>query len=59
VALIRPSAVLLIGSAGGASNAPASAITEISWKGLRCNLEVSGGTAGMAKAIDDGSAVEP
>jgi len=32
---------------GGASNAPATAITEISWKGLRCNLEVSGGTAGM------------
>lgn len=32
---------------GGASSAPAAAITEISWKGLRCNLEVSGGTAGM------------
>ena len=32
---------------GGASSASASAITEISWKGLRCNLEVSGGTAGM------------
>ena len=32
---------------GGASSAPAVAITEISWKGLRCNLEVSGGTAGM------------
>ena len=28
---------------GGASGAPAAAITEISWKGLRCNLEVSGG----------------
>ena len=27
---------------GRASNAPAAAITEISWKGLRCNLEVSG-----------------
>ena len=26
---------------------PKLAITEISWKGLRCNLEVSGGTAGM------------
>jgi hypothetical protein len=32
---------------GGSSSAPAAAITEISWKGLRCNLEVSGGTAGM------------
>ena len=32
---------------GGADGAPAAAITEISWKGLRCNLEVSGGTAGM------------
>jgi hypothetical protein len=33
---------------GGASSAPTAAITEISWKGLRCNLEVSGGTAGMS-----------
>ena len=32
---------------GGAPSAPAAAIVEISWKGLRCNLEVSGGTAGM------------
>jgi len=32
---------------GGASSTPAAAITEISWKGLRCNLEVSGCTAGM------------
>jgi hypothetical protein len=32
---------------GGASSTPAAAITEINWKGLRCNLEVSGGTAGM------------
>jgi hypothetical protein len=32
---------------GGASNGPAAAITEISWKGLRCNLEVSGATAGL------------
>ena len=32
---------------GGASSVPAAAITEISWKGLRCNLEVSGGTAGI------------
>jgi hypothetical protein len=32
---------------GGASSASAAAINEISWKGLRCNLEVSGGTAGM------------
>jgi hypothetical protein len=32
---------------GGASGAPAVAITEISWRGLRCNLEVSGGSTGM------------
>jgi len=32
---------------GGGRSAPAAAIIEISWKGLRCNLEVSGGTAGM------------
>ena len=32
---------------GEASSAPAAAITEISWKGLRCNVEVSGATAGM------------
>jgi hypothetical protein len=32
---------------GGAGGAPAAAITEISWKGLRCNLEVSGATAGV------------
>jgi len=32
---------------GGASSAPAAVITEISWKGIRCNLEVSGGMAGM------------
>ncbi|MFM7465386.1 MAG: hypothetical protein ACKO28_07965, partial [Cyanobium sp.] len=32
---------------GGSGSTPAAAITEISWKGLRCNLEVSGSTAGM------------
>jgi hypothetical protein len=32
---------------GGGGSASAAAITEISWTGLRCNLEVSGGTAGM------------
>ena len=32
---------------GGAGGAPAAAITEIGWKGLRCNLEVSGATAGV------------
>jgi hypothetical protein len=37
--------VLLV--SGGAGGAPAAAITEISWKGLRCNLEVSGATAGV------------
>jgi len=31
----------------GASSLPAAVITEISWKGLRCNVEVSGATAGM------------
>ncbi len=32
---------------GGASKAPAAAITAISWTGLRCNLAVSGATAGL------------
>lgn len=32
---------------GGVSTAPAAAITEISWKGMRCNLEVSGGGSGL------------
>jgi hypothetical protein len=32
---------------GGENRAPAAAITEVSWKGLRCNLEVSGATAGV------------
>ena len=32
---------------GGSSSAPAAAITEISWKGMRCNLEVSGGGSGL------------
>jgi hypothetical protein len=43
---------------GGASSAPAAAITEISWKGLRCNLEVSGdpSVATTAKPVDDGGA---
>jgi len=31
----------------GASSLPAAVITEISWKGLRCNLEVSGAAAGL------------
>lgn len=31
----------------GAGSAPAAVITEISWKGLRCNLEVSGATTGL------------
>jgi hypothetical protein len=43
---------------GGGSSTPAAAIIEISWKGLRCNLEVSGGpsVATTAKPMDDGSA---
>lgn len=42
---------------GGASNAPSAAITEISWKGLRCSLEVSGpSVATTPKPIDDGAA---
>jgi len=32
---------------GGANSVPAAVITEISWKGLRCNVEVGGATAGM------------
>ena len=32
---------------GGASTAPAAAISEITWRGLRCNLEVSGTVAGI------------
>jgi hypothetical protein len=35
---------------GGAGGAPAAAITEISWKGLRCNLEVSSGATAGVKA---------
>jgi hypothetical protein len=31
----------------GASSLPAAVITEISWKGLRCNLEISGAAAGL------------
>lgn len=38
---------MLVVSGGGSSSAPAAAITEISWKGLRCNLEVSGGGSGL------------
>jgi hypothetical protein len=43
---------------GGSSSASAAAINEISWKGLRCNLEVSGGpsVATTAKPVDDGGA---
>jgi hypothetical protein len=44
---------------GGISSAPAAAITEISWKGLRCNLEVSGGTAGMKADLRRESAGGP
>lgn len=32
---------------GAASSASAATINEITWKGLRCNLEVSGATAGL------------
>ena len=37
---------VLVVCGGASSSAPAAAITEISWKGLRCNLEVSGGGSG-------------
>jgi hypothetical protein len=36
-----------VGVSGGSSSAPAAAITEISWKGMRCNLEVSGGGSAL------------
>jgi hypothetical protein len=32
---------------GDANSVPAATITEISWKGLRCNVEVSGAAAGL------------
>ena len=44
---------------GGASNAPAAAIVEISWKGLRCNLEVSGAAAGLMADLRRESAGGP
>jgi hypothetical protein len=44
---------------GGASNAPTAAITEISWKGLRCNLEVSGATAGVKADLRRDTAIGP
>jgi len=44
---------------GGASSGPAAAITEISWKGLRCNLEISGGTAGMTADLRSEAAGGP
>jgi antitoxin (DNA-binding transcriptional repressor) of toxin-antitoxin stability system len=37
---------VLVVSSGG-SSAPAAAITEISWKALRCNFEAGGAIAGM------------
>ncbi|WP_255440935.1 type II toxin-antitoxin system Phd/YefM family antitoxin [Synechococcus sp. HK01-R] len=36
-----------VGVSGGSSSAPAAAITEISWKGMRCNLEESGGGSAL------------
>ena len=41
---------------GGASNAPAAAITEIRWTGLRCNLEVSAAAAGLMADLRRGAA---
>ncbi|EAQ68738.1 hypothetical protein RS9917_04113 [Synechococcus sp. RS9917] len=32
---------------GGENKAPAATITEVSWKGLRCNLEVNGATTDL------------
>jgi antitoxin (DNA-binding transcriptional repressor) of toxin-antitoxin stability system len=40
-----PFPVLVVFSGG--SSAPAAAITEISWKALRCNFEAGGAIAGM------------
>jgi len=40
---------------GGASSTLAAAITEISWKGLRCNLEVSGAGPGIKADLRSGS----
>lgn len=63
---------VLVVSSGTSSSTPSAAITEISWKGMRCYLEVSGGSKGMkadlrleaagtsvatmAKSVDDGGA---
>lgn len=44
---------------GGASSGPAAAISEISWKGLRCNLEVSGAAAGVMADLRRDSAGGP
>ncbi|MCX5952735.1 MAG: hypothetical protein NTZ40_04385 [Cyanobacteria bacterium] len=41
---------------GGASSAPAAAITEISWKGLRRDAAGGPTVATTAKPIDDGGA---
>jgi len=44
----RPKSLsLVLVVSGGTSSTPAAAITEISWKRMRCNLEVSGATASM------------
>ena len=64
--------MLVVSSGTSSSSTPSAAITEISWKGMRCYLEVSGGSKGMkadlrreaagasvatmAKSVDDGGA---
>ena len=64
--------VLVVSGGTSSSSTPSAAITEISWKGMRCYLEVSGGSKGMsadlrreaagasvatmAKSVDDGGA---
>ena len=63
---------VVVVSGGTSSSTPSASITEISWKGMRCYLEVSGGSKGMkadlrreaagasvatmAKSVDDGGA---
>ena len=42
---------------GGSASSPAAAITEVSWRGMRCTLEVSRTSAGvMADLRRDGAA---
>lgn len=44
---------------GGSASGPAAAITEVSWKGMRCNLEVSGAAPGVMADLRRGGAAGP